>query len=193
MPRDPSSTHIRTLFQRGLAAGLDPASAITVPGADAVTTERSPWLRGRCVRCGHSFRRGDRVRADGAIQAVHAAGTGFCAGDAAEPPIEETAAEAFYRGLAAACTPPSRLAVTRLLPGHWLLAPPLAGLGRRTCVVCGHTLRPHDDVIVCPCRPEMPLCEAAVHQDNVHGLSCLTGWNEREARRCCPVTAVERP
>ncbi len=204
-------------FERGLRAGRDPFSAGTNTKASASqaadngivrTTLASAWLRRLCPRCGHSFRLDDRIARDqGRI--VHAAGTDICnmsasstterpnAGHDPRDPRRQDAArleQQFNAGLRRAHQlGPGGPLVTTLLPGHRLLAPPRQGFGRKRCAVCGHTLRPYDDVVICPCQPHDPICQAAVHCDRVHQMPCLDDWADRAGGTACPVTSVPRP
>lgn len=178
-------------LQAGEAAARDPANAPTVvTGGRATTTLRSPWLHLRCRVCGHTFRTGDEVEIeDGA--AVHASAMLPCAGaaDAATPADPDT--NAFFAGLDETWPPPRDLPVVRLEAGHFLLAPPVAGFRRRTCAVCGHTFRPHDHVVFCPCFPQAPRCQVAIHRDPIHGLHCWEDWNPGAHRLHCPATSRE--
>ncbi|MCG8416413.1 MAG: hypothetical protein MJE77_00555 [Proteobacteria bacterium] len=188
---DPSAKQ-RVSFWRGVLRGVDPAAA-TAKGGISPTTLSSPWLHRRCARCKHSFRQGDRVvHPQPGKPPVHTDDTAFCACPDG-PTLEQCRdAEAFYRGLKRGWNPGQATHVTTLPPGHPALAPPRAGFGRKTCAVCGHTLRPHDEVVLCPCRPEAPLCQAAVHCDIVHQLPCLNDWNDRAGQPACPVTSIVR-
>src|SRR5205085_2866290 len=82
---------------------------------------------------------------------------------------DSTSAAAFYLGLDESWPPPATLPVRRLelgtKVGDLLLAPAVSGFRRHRCAICGHTLRPHDQVVICPCRPEQPMCILAIHRD----------------------------
>lgn len=172
-------------FQRGVLCGRDPNNAETVQGGVATTSLRSPWLHQRCGRCDHSFRRGDRVEllASGAV--VHTEGTGFCRSDGEA--TTTAVADEFFAGFVAGC-PPRSGKVVRLMPKDPALV--RGPFGRKRCAVCGHTLRPYDEVIVCLCQPDAPRCAAMVHHDPVHQMPCTQDWADRAGKRSCPVTAV---
>ncbi|MDJ0842262.1 MAG: hypothetical protein QNK37_37520, partial [Acidobacteriota bacterium] len=165
---------LKQAFQRGLAAARDPA--VEPETGLAVTNLRSPWLHQRCEVCHHSFRPDDPVLVDG--RKVRHAGNGLnCHNGAVDPEPEAEAIDAFYRGLYKAWPPPEDAPGLRLKPGHTLLDPPVGRLGRHTCAVCAHTLRPGDTVVICPCRPNAPLCQLAIHRDPLRGLTCWQAWN----------------
>ncbi len=46
----------------------------------------------------------------------------------------------------------------------------------RRCAVCGHTFRPGDQVVICPCDPVSPRCRAAVHRDLLKQIHCWELW-----------------
>lgn len=171
----------REAFERGVERGRDPARE----GEGAVvTTLRSPWLGKPCSRCAFTFRRGDRV-VSGAAHAEKS-----CPDELSSPGLEGADPEraAFYQGLAEAYPPPADLELVRLLPGHPLLARQ-GPFSRPACVVCGHSLRPYDEVVVCPCQSDAPLCAAAVHRDPIRALFCWDEWSKSKLARYCPVTS----
>jgi hypothetical protein len=169
-------------FAAGMAAGLQGApraAGAAAPAPQPVpTTLRSPWLHRRCDVCGHSFRLGDTVLALPERRARHDMPGLRCAAAGAAAPSEPpgTAAEDFYDGLIAAWPMPDDVPLTRLVAGHPLLAPPHRGHGRAACKVCGHTFRPLDLVVICPCDPRNPRCQAAVHRDLLKQLHCWDTW-----------------
>jgi hypothetical protein len=175
-----------------LAAGeesaLDPANETIAIGGKATTTLQSPWLHLRCKVCGHTFRPGDAVEVGQGGRVVHATAELPCHGKGATSWINPEATE-FFRGLDEAWPPPAGLAVYRLEVGHFLTAPPRAGFRRRTCAVCGHTFRPQDHVVLCPCFPQSPRCQVGIHRDPVHGLHCYDEWNPGAYRLHCPATS----
>lgn len=171
-------------FRAGLEAGLagkeEPRRKSGAADPDGETTTlRSRWLHRRCPVCGHSFRPGDRVRSTASGETVHAM-PGLCQsgdGDAATVGRrDEAQRDAFFTGLERACPLPTDVPVRRLAEGHPLLAPPAPGLPRHACRVCGHTFRPGELVVVCPCQPDEPRCRAAVHRDHVNQLWCWDEW-----------------
>jgi len=171
-------------FSRGLAKGKDPTRQ--GEGTASVTTLRSPWLGRACARCAHTFRRGDRVLPSADGEASHAgAGAGGCPDE--QSAIEEASPEraAFYAGVAAAYPPPPGLPLERIRPRPPSPGPP----ARPTCAVCGHSLRPFDEVVVCPCQPDAPLCKAAVHRDAIRALYCWDEWSKSALARYCPATS----
>ncbi|TKD03189.1 hypothetical protein [Polyangium fumosum] len=187
--RDTVEAALREAFDRGLGKGRDPTRKEPAAGGGTRTTIRSPWLGKTCTHCGHTFRRGDAVDPAGAARDEVRHGE-VC-------PDEETISasassrerEAFYAGVASAHPPPEGLPLVRLLPGDPRLAAP-GGAGRRpSCVICGHTLRPFDEVVVCPCSPEAPLCRGAVHRDAIRTMYCFDEWQKSKIGQHCPVTS----
>jgi len=179
-----------TLFEAGLAVGLDPDGQPPGGHSDAVgtrrpTTLRSRWLHRRCLACGHSFRLGDEValRPDGWV--LHDMPGLRCAGGEATMPPDPTAQRNFFAGLDAAWPLPDDITPLRLEAGHDLLAPPYQGHARASCRICGHTFRPGDQVIICPCSPEAPKCRAAVHRDTLHQLHCWDEWIRERSEPTC--------
>lgn len=177
-------------FSEGEAAALDPDNASAAATGPALTTLRSAWLHLRCQICRHTFRAGDPVEVEPGGRALHASALLPCAGSGAEASANPEAG-AFFAGLDEAWPPPAGLHVVRLDAGHSLVAPPHHGFQRHTCAVCGHTFRPQDHVILCPCFPSAPRCQAAIHLDPVHGLHCYKDWNPGAHRLHCPATSRE--
>jgi hypothetical protein len=189
----------RAAFDQGLASGRDPVNAAALAGGVGVTNLRSPWLQRPCLRCGHTFRRGDRVEVQPGASYLHASGTSFCvdtASTSTAAPADATSSptrNAFYLGLARACPPPPGAPVVRLEPGHPLLAPPTPAFARSGCAVCGHSFRPFDHVVVCPCSPDDPLCRSAVHRDPIRLMMCWDEWRKSHLGSFCPVTSRRLP
>ncbi len=180
----------REAFEAGLVNGRDPTRRDH--GGSTVTTSRSPWLGKTCARCEHTFRRGDRVEAG--ASGLHEPRHGGVCPDAREGSASSSQErEAFYAGVASAFPPPPGLSVVRLLPGDpWIGAP--GKMSRRSaCVICGHTLRPFDEVVVCPCSPEAPLCRGAVHRDAIRTNYCWDEWKKSKIGQHCPVTSRKLP
>jgi hypothetical protein len=172
--------NLQAEFERGEAAGRDPDTTVTgsSDGGIAITTIRSAWLFTKCPECKHTFRRGDRVRIEyvqGKRRVRHAGALLPCSGNSV--PEDYSANDCnFFEGLIQAWPPPKNL--VRLARGHPLLLGPENGMPQRIfCKVCGHTFRPHDQVVICPCSPSESKCGLAVHQDPVTGLHCLTDWD----------------
>jgi hypothetical protein len=182
---------LRRELERGVAEAMDPVNAVAVQGGRAVTTLRSHWLHQYCRVCGHTFRTGDEVliETDGTVR--HQSALLPCAGGKSVTPLEPAEAAAFFRGLDEAWPPPRDLPVHRLEEGDPLLTPPFAGFRRHVCAVCGHTLRLHDHVVLCPCSPQRPICRIAIHRDPLHGLHCWEAWNPGAYTQYCPATSRE--
>ncbi|MEV4515510.1 hypothetical protein AB0K00_41955 [Dactylosporangium sp. NPDC049525] len=184
-------------FEAGLAApfGTRLAGGTALePGAEFTVAGASPWNHATCTRCRHTFRRGDRVRCDDAGEPRHRSPGLGCLGDDALPapagPGPAAGASAFVAGLEEAWRPPANVPVVRLDAGHHLLAPPVGGLLRASCLFCAHTFRPGEAVVICPCRPSQQRCRAAVHRDPAAGLTCWESWRPGGALAVCPVTLV---
>ncbi|WP_239382647.1 hypothetical protein [Frankia sp. CIT1] len=205
----------------GINEGLDPqppaeASDDGPVGRDgsrsAVTHSESWWTHLRCTRCGHTFRRGDRVRLRGdattgdpgsvvhldpalgcADEAVatrqHPAPSGDTAADAVTNTAEDAAElAAFAAGLLDAWPPAGDAPVVRLAPHAFQVARPDMGPDAPKCLVCAHTFRPGEQVVVCPCGLHRGVCVAAVHRDPVAGLTCWDDWQPDGTLTHCPVT-----
>ncbi|WP_322763384.1 hypothetical protein [Frankia sp. Cr2] len=232
-------------LEAGISEGLDPqpsgeALEGSPVGGDgsrtAVTHSESWWTHLRCRTCGHTFRRGDRVRVRGADDAglvVHLDPALRCADKAATETATDKANEtvngtaqdagkdaeelaAFAAGLLAAWPPAGDVPIVRLAPHALQVARPDLGpdapkllnapksnapksnapkfLDAPTCLVCGHTFRAGEHVVVCPCGMYRGFCVAAVHRDPVAGLTCWDDWRPDGALTHCPVTLnrVER-
>lgn len=186
-----SSLDLCSAFKQGIAVAMDPVNNTAIQtGGEGITTLNSYWLHQHCPVCSHSFRLGDEVdiAEDGTVR--HNSALLPCS------QIDETKLEFseqtsdFFTGLDKALPPPQDIPIVRLDVGHYLLAPPIAGFKRHTCVVCSHTFRQNDRVVICPCSPNQPLCKIAVHRDVMHGLNCLEAWNPGiNKQRYCPVTS----
>ncbi len=196
-----------TAFRLGTRAAFEAPADDASEAAEAVTTLVSWWNHLQCGTCGHTFRRGDRVRHDAQTSAVsHLDPTLGCA--AADDALSQDAAfgnglagagdatpaypadlDEFAYGLAAAWPPAGSVPVTQLGQGDWRITPPRPPLGRARCLYCGHTFRENEYVIICPCSPASPACGAAVHRDPAAGLICWESWQPSGEVRLCPVTA----
>lgn len=190
----------------GIHAGEEPQAAFTDDAASGVliTKSSSWWNHRRCHTCGHTFRRGDRALIDSpARTAQHlmprltcgsAPGTPRTPGalgalGAAEPAggAEGTGdRDEFALGLMS--TWPPNMPVTRLAPDDWRIPRPGDGRQAPTCLYCGHTFRPAEYVVICPCQPDRPACGAAVHRDPAAGLPCWDRWRPDGTLARCPVT-----
>lgn len=141
--------------------------------------------------CMHTFRLGDEVHiAEDTRTVRHSSALLPCSHQAGVIHEPEHEMRAFFAGLDEAWPPPQHIPIVRLESGHPLLAPPYRGFHRSTCAVCGHTFRLHDHVLICPCSPNSPLCQTAIHRDTLHGLHCFEAWNPGTNRQdYCPVTS----
>jgi hypothetical protein len=186
----------------GISLGLAPQPELDgeVVGGVTVTRLSSWWNHLRCRRCGHTFRRGDTVRLDHQDRsAVHLVPGLRCGAEAGEDSGQELME--FRDGLLSAWPAPGGLRVHRLAAGDWRL--PTGPDDRRrinVCLHCGHTFRPGEYVVVCPCwpaaeagqdGPQQPAgCGRSVHRDPATGLSCWESWRPDGTVTVCPVTQV---
>ncbi|MDJ0837765.1 MAG: hypothetical protein QNK37_14715 [Acidobacteriota bacterium] len=183
---------VKREFEVGIAEAMDPSGVITTPGENQVTTHASTWVYDTCITCGHSFRVGDEVQIDEQGAVRHHSALLPCAGDGKSAELGEearTVLKEFFEGLDEVRPPPKHLPIIRLEDGHLLTAPPLGQMKRRGCAFCGHTFRPGDHVIVCPCNPGDPRCILAIHRDPMHGLNCWETWNPGSALEYCPMSS----
>ncbi len=178
---------VYTDFQIGVTNAMDPVNKAIREG-QAITTLRSSWLHQRCKICGHTFRPGDEVNISRDGTVLHNFALLPCAGEKNTTPGRSEDTSEFFQGLDAAWPSPN-LTVRRLDEGDPLLAPPHSGFRRFTCAVCGHTLRVYDQVILCPCHPDAPLCKIAIHRDPINGLHCWDDWKPGEYLIHCPATS----
>lgn len=189
--QDHISSQLREAFDKGAAAAIDPTNDAAIQrGGDAITTLQSSWLHQQCPICAHTFRLGDQVIIVDDKTITHQISGLSC------PQGRETIAESlseisnFFVGLDEAWPLPENVSVIRLEIENELLAPPSGAFQRFTCAVCAHTLRLYDQVVICPCSPEQPLCQTAIHRDLIKGLHCLEAWNpEAKKQHYCPVTS----
>lgn len=161
-------------FELGKKEGLDRSMlAADVSGA-MITSLDLYWLPLRCWRTGHTFRIGDPVIVEfrGPRLAIDPDKVTEAAASAAE----------FVEGLNEAWPPLA--GVRGLMPGDPMLDPPKDALPRASCFMCGHTFRPFENVLICPCQPTNPLCRKAVHRHPALGLNCYKSWDGSH----CPAT-----
>jgi hypothetical protein len=179
-------------FDRGRNKGRDPANS----GQDgpARTTGDSLWFDLHCRVCGHTFRRGDAVyvsygTGDEEPDARHHSPELPChplpADNATADTADSARIEQFYRAADLANPPPEEMRLTRLQPGHSLLA---AIIPRVQCVVCCQSFREFELVVICPCSPAAPRCGLGVHRDTGKGLVCYDSWTGEGALRRCPTS-----
>jgi hypothetical protein len=192
----------------GWDAGIDPPPAEdgigdrSLGNADAnatrvaVTSSASRWNFRVCKQCGHTFRRRDRVQI-GPTGIFHLAPGLFCAdadADAGSPMPAETVLNGpeetaeLSAGIEAAW--PAKVKVRQLRPDDRRIAI-RHGDVRPTCLVCGHTFRVGEFVVVCPCQPDSPRCGGTVHRDPAAGLTCWENWRPSGEVKICPV--MHRP
>jgi hypothetical protein len=189
-------------FRLGEQSAFEPPPDFTGPDSETVTTKDSWWNHLICSTCGHTFRRGDRVRHDpGSASVVHLDPALGCAGaatprptagvmlDTGVPPAIDDAAQ-FADGLAMTWPPAGKVPVTRLGDGDWRTTRPRPPLERDRCLYCAHTFRDGEHVVICPCSPGDPACGAAVHRDPAAGLVCWESWQPDGQVRQCPVSAA---
>jgi hypothetical protein len=194
-------------FLQGLdtATGPMPAASAAAVSGRAVTTSTSWWHTARCLTCGHTFRRGDRVLVDVALHRVwHADPTLACAApacadaaDNARTGKQEAGAgqrragvadvHEFSAGLLAAWPVADGIPVVHADDVPGLLDPPAYGFRRLDCLFCAHTFRPGEMVVVCPCSPRCRRCGAAVHRDPAQGLVCFESWRPDSQVPVCPI------
>ncbi len=187
---DQHGANLKKEFYKGLNAALDPLNEDITTG-EAITTLRSHWLHLLCSVCGHTFRPDDPVHIDEHRVARHAGSVLGCAKEQPHEAASGAEIEDFFRGLHQGRPRHTQAAGERLAGKHPLLAPPRNGFKRHTCAVCGHTLRPGDTVVTCPCRPGQPMCLVAIHRDPVRGLNCWSVWNPGVVQKYCPATCRE--
>ncbi|RKZ39383.1 MAG: hypothetical protein DRR16_24825 [Candidatus Parabeggiatoa sp. nov. 3] len=179
---------LRAGFQHGKAIAMDPMNALSVQEGEAMTTLNSYWLHQRCDQCDHTFRAGDKVLISPENPIRHHSTLLSCAQPT--PPRSSPSAEtsAFFQGYDTTCPAPDQAPLKRLEEGDPLLTPAYGGFQRHSCTICGHTLRISDLVILCPCQPQNPQCQIAIHRDPNHGLHCWQLWEANEGRYC-PATS----
>jgi hypothetical protein len=178
---------VRDALARGIESGLVPQQKADDDG-EVVTAPPSWWFSLVCKTCGHTFRRGDRVRVDRELRTVvHLEpGLGCALGPAASQPSD---ALLFVDGLLAAW--PCETKVITLTHSDWRLPRPDLDRAGQCCLYCAQTLRPGEQVIVCPCSRNEPACGAAVHRHPGRGLSCWERWRPDGTLPVCPVAKAK--
>jgi hypothetical protein len=189
---DDSDADILSQFETGIVLATDPQNVDTEKTGQAITTLDSFWIGLECPNCQHTFRLGDRVnRVTDRQVPCHLS----CPKDEENTEEVEMIVATFFSGLQEAWTIPESLVIKQLAKGDPLLAPPFGAFRRRICKICANTFRLHDQVVVCPCQPQEPLCGAAIHYDPVQDLYCWDEWNTGSKSdtgsksRYCPVTS----
>jgi hypothetical protein len=184
-------------FRLGQQSAFEPPPDVVGADAAVITTQVSWWNHLICDTCGHTFRRGDRVRHEpGSAQVAHLdPGLGCAAPSAgnqgAAGPASGSDLAQFAGGLGRTWPPTGNVRVTRLDKGDWRTGRPRPPFERARCLYCAHTFREGEHVIVCPCRPGDPACGAAVHRDPAAGLICWETWQPEGRVRQCPVSATD--
>lgn len=175
-------------FDAGATAGFDPQPrGDEEHHGDMITRITSWWHTTLCAGCGHTFRRGDRVRADARTRsAVHLDPALGCA-VAADSRSADADVQAFVSGLLKAWPVVGDVPVVRTDEEPYLLRPADGGFSRQACLVCAHSFRRSELVIVCPCSPSQRRCRAAVHRDPGQGLVCWETWLPASTVAVCPV------
>jgi len=178
-------------FRFGRLRGLDPTNSADGP---AKTTANSFWVvegRRTCDVCRHTFRVGDTVLVnqrdnDQPPQVRHHSYELPCSGEiVAGKAIDEESAARFYAAVDDHNPLKEGEIAIRLRPGNALVADlPL----RARCAGCGHTLRPFEVVVLCPCDIVKPRCRLPVHHDPARGSDCLANWLLGSTPEHCPTT-----
>lgn len=181
----------------GISIGLEPQAMFDDSASGVVVTRSSSWWnKTLCATCGHTFRRGDQALVDSAARTVQHLVAGIDCGIV--PASQNLPADGIDRNEFAAGlleTWPSRAAVTRLAAGDWRIPRPGRGArqGVPTCLYCGHTFRPGEYVVICPCQTtqdNQAACGVAVHRDPAAGLSCWEKWQPGGTLNVCPTTTA---
>ncbi len=179
---DPSS--LKDLFERGRIRALAPT---TDRDGVYLTSLQSPWLFRDCPICGHDFRIDDTVFVSGGT-VIHAGGALDCRGGEPILAVDPALSAAFLAGLYQAWPQVLESHSHSLDQDHPLLAAPLGRIRRATCAVCGHTLRPGEQVVICPCQPDQPCCRLAVHHDPLRGQTCWSDYAHGDGPSHCLTT-----
>lgn len=184
-----------TAFRLGQQSAFEPPPDDVGADSQVTTTQVSWWNHLVCDTCGHTFRRGDRVRHDPGTSSVAHLDPALGCESQAEPPAHRISPgdsqdlTRFADGLADKWRPAGGVPVTRLAAGDWRTVRPRPPLERARCLYCAHTFRDGEHVVVCPCSPQAPICGAAVHRDPAAGLVCWETWRPDGQVRQCPVSA----
>jgi hypothetical protein len=192
-------------LQYGITLGLTPRQELDETEGQTVTLLSSWWNHLRCTGCGHTFRRGDRVRVSQRMRTVVHLVPGLdCGAPADNEPAASASTDiaAFREGLLSAWPAPEGTRIMRLPAGDWRIPDgPDDVRDTNVCLHCGHTFRAGEYVVVCPCRPMLPLqpggttrpaaCGRGVHRDPAIGLSCWESWRPDGTVTVCPVTQTK--
>lgn len=178
-------------FDLGMGEAFDPqGGAANHLDNDYLTRITSWWHFQWCATCGHTFRRGDRVRVDPVSNQVWHLEPGLgCVGSEDEVGQPDAAdLQEFLAGVNTVWPVAGDVPVVLTDDQPYLLAPPIGGLRRMFCLYCAHTFRPHELVVICPCAPRQRECRFAVHRDPGLGLVCWERWRPSGTLSVCPVT-----
>ena len=192
-------------LQYGITFGLTPRQQLDEAEGETVTLLSSWWNHLRCTGCGHTFRRGDRVRVSQRTRTVVHLTPGLdCGASTGTEAAASTSTDiaAFREGLLSAWPAPEGARITQLRAGDWRIPDgPHDVRDTNVCLHCGHTFRAGEYVVVCPCRPALPLlpggtsrsaaCGRVVHRDPAIGLSCWESWRPDGSVTVCPVTQTK--
>jgi hypothetical protein len=190
-PRPDVRTELLLGIEVGFNEGGDTPSADEEISGTTITRPSSWWAFRRCHTCGHTFRPGDRVTVDHASRDVRHLVPGLECGTAGETAEYRGAADRdeLHRGLIT--TWPAPVPISQLAREDWRI-PQAAGNHSAGCLYCGHSFRPGEWVVICPCQAALgkpPACGAALHRDPVIGLPCWDRWPHGELT-VCPVSAA---
>lgn len=186
----------------GILLGLSPQPDQDADHVDgvAVTRVSSWWNHLRCRLCGHTFRRGDRVRVSTQDKIVVHLVPGLGCADTTETSQAQEDIDAFRAGLLDAWPAQPGLRLHQLTRDDWRIPRGPDDLREaNVCLHCGHTFRAREMVVVCPCQPGLtsagepnaPACGRAIHRDPALGLSCWESWRPDGRVSVCPVTQVK--
>jgi len=182
-------------LELGISVGREPQAAFTEDTVSGVVITRSSswWNKQRCKTCGHTFRRGDRALVDAAAHTAKHLMPGLDCGTNPDGQDAEAGGgagdrDAFADGLLA--TWPANVPISRLEPTDWRIPRPGGQQAAPTCLYCGHTFRPGEHVVICPCQPEKQACGIAVHRDPASGSPCWDRWQPTGKLTVCPTTTA---
>lgn len=185
-----------TELELGISVGREPQAAFTEEkvSGPVITRSSSWWNKQRCKTCGHTFRRGDRALVDAAARTVQHLVPGLDCGIDPDDPDASAAdgglgdREAFAAGLLS--TWPANVPISAIKPTDWRIPRPGRAQAVPTCLYCGHTFRPGEHVVICPCQPDKQACGVAVHRDPASGSPCWDRWQPTGKMTVCPTTTA---
>lgn len=175
-------------FQEGFESSLDPQNLLISGEMSQITTQHSSWRFSKCNVCKHTFRKDDVVWVGSDQIVIHDSSALPCkngGGDLSARPLASSMEE-FYKGMDEMWPPSASITIKRLEATDPQVAHPFLGSERQECAVCGHTLRVNDIVVICPCKPNNPGCQTAIHRDPIQGLFCYSAWNLGRVKMHCP-------